>query len=192
MTFSCVVIETHVNIQPVLINLMKISWQSETDQKYTTKLQNIPLFFNIQPLLGQAVKEASFSRPASYQVALVYDLVPKGEQMGGSDFWLSIKSVSNTLSCCCFVCAFITGQYHSGNNISFKSGAAGEILFFESEKRHEIQPLKKGHAHDECFQCFHSCTWWIKTLPQSPICTKEISLYTVHIKLIITKFCFWS
>ena len=31
-----------------------------------------------------------------------------------------------------------------------------------------------------------------KTLPQSLICTEEISLYTVHIKSIITKFCFWS
>ncbi len=79
---------------------------------------------------------------------------------GGSDFWLSIKSVSNTLSCCCFVCAFIIGQYHSGNNMSSKSGAAGEILFFESEKRHEIRPLKTDtltvsafdafiHVHDE-------------------------------------------
>ena len=79
---------------------------------------------------------------------------------GGSDFWLSIKSVSNTLSCCCFVCAFIIGQYHSGNNMSSKSGAAGEILFFESEKRHEIRPLKMDtltmsgfdafiHIHDE-------------------------------------------
>ena len=79
---------------------------------------------------------------------------------GGSDFWLSIKSVSNTLSCCCFVCAFIIGQYHSGNNMSSKSGAGGEILFFESEKRHEIRPLKTDtltvstfdafiHVHDE-------------------------------------------
>ena len=55
--------------------------------------------------------------------------------MGGRIFecQVSIKSVSNTLSCCCFVCAFIIGQYHSGNNMSSKSGAAGEILFFESE-----------------------------------------------------------
>ena len=79
---------------------------------------------------------------------------------GGSDFLLSIKSVSNTLSCCCFVCAFIIGQHHSGNNMSSKSGAAGEILFFESEKRHEIRPLKTDtltvstfdafiHVHDE-------------------------------------------
>ena len=30
---------------------------------------------------------------------------------------------------------------------------------------------------------FHSRTWWIKTLPQSPICTEKILLYTVHIKL---------
>ena len=79
---------------------------------------------------------------------------------GGLDFWLSIKSVSNTLSFCCFVCAFIIGQYHSGNNMSSKSGAAGEILFSESEKHHEIRPLKMGtitvsafgafiHVHDE-------------------------------------------
>ena len=44
----------------------------------------------------------------------------------------------NTLSCCCFVCAFIIGQYHNGNNMSSKSGAAGAIFIFESEKRHGI------------------------------------------------------
>ena len=48
---------------------------------------------------------------------------------GGADFWLSIKSVWNTLSCC-FVCAFIIGQYHSENNMSSKTGAAGEEIFF--------------------------------------------------------------
>ena len=79
---------------------------------------------------------------------------------GGSDFWLSIKSVSNLLSCCCFVCAFITGQYHSGNNMNSKSGAAGEILSFKSEKHHRLQPLNTdtltvstfdafNHVHDE-------------------------------------------
>ena len=36
------------------------------------------------------------------------------------------------------VCVFIIGQYHSGNNMSSKSGVAGEILFFESEKCHGI------------------------------------------------------
>ena len=46
------------------------------------------------------------------------------------------------------------------------------------------------HAHSECFRCFHSHTRRIKTLPRSPICTEEISLYTVHIKAITTKFCF--
>ena len=112
---------------------------------------------------------------------------------GGSDFWLSIKSISNILSCCCFVCASITGQYHSGNNMSSKSGAAGEI-FFESEKRHGIWPLKTDTLTVSAF-------WWtvsihvhdeIKTLPQSLFCTEEILLYTVHIKSIITKFCFGS
>ena len=59
-----------------------------------------------------------------------------------------------------FVCAFIVGQYYSGNNMSSKSGAAGEILFFLSEKCHGIEPLKTDtltvsafnafiHVHDE-------------------------------------------
>ena len=73
---------------------------------------------------------------------------------GGLDFWLSIKSVSNTLSCCCFVCVFIIGQYHSGNNMSSKSGTAGEILFFESEKRHEIRPLKMDTLTVSTFDAF--------------------------------------
>ena len=30
------------------------------------------------------------------------------------------------------MCALIIGQYHSGNNMSSKSGAAGEIFIFES------------------------------------------------------------
>ena len=75
--------------------------------------------------------------------------------------------------------------------MSSKSGAVGEILFFESEKCHDIRPLKMDmltvstfdafiHVHDESKHYL------------SPICTEEISLYTVHIKLIITKFCFWS
>ena len=120
----------------------------------------------------------------------IYDLVPKGAQMGGSDLWLSIKSVSNTLSYCCFVCAFIIGQYHSGNNMSSKSGAAGEIFIFESEKHHRIQPLKTDTLMVSAFSAFS--TWWIETLPQSPIYIEEILLYTVPITSIIIKFWFWS
>ena len=73
---------------------------------------------------------------------------------GGSDFWLSIKSISNTLSRCCFVCAFRIGQYHSGNSMSSKSGAAWEILFFESEKHHEIRPLKTDTLTVSAFDAF--------------------------------------
>ena len=76
--------------------------------------------------------------------------------------------------------------------MSSKSEADGEILFFEIEKCHEIRLLKTDtltvstfnafvHVHDEYF-----------FLTQSPICTEEILLYTVHIKSIISKFCFWS
>ena len=71
-----------------------------------------------------------------------------------ANFWLSIKSVSNTLSCCCFVCAFIIRQYYSRNNMSSKSGAAGEILFFESEKHHGIWPLKMDTLTVSAFDVF--------------------------------------
>ena len=69
--------------------------------------------------------------------------------------------------------------------MSSKSGAAGEMLFFESEKRHEIRPLKMDTLTVSTFDVFIH-------VPQSPICTEEISLSTVHIKSIISKFCFWS
>ena len=39
---------------------------------------------------------------------------------------------------------------------------------------------KNGHAHGECFWCFHLHTLRIKTLPQLPICTEEIPLYTAY------------
>ena len=38
--------------------------------------------------------------------------------------------------------------------MSSKSGAAGEILFFESEKRHEIQPLKTDTLMVSTFDAF--------------------------------------
>ena len=121
-------------------------------------------------------------------LVVVCDLVPKGVHHGGVGGGMTAKkSVSDILSYC-FVCVFIISQYHNGtgNNISFKFGAAGAIFIFESEKHHGIQSLKTDtlivsafdtliHVHD-------------KTLPQSLICTEDISLYTVHIKLIITKF----
>ena len=39
-----------------------------------------------------------------------------------------------------YTCAFIIGQYYSGNNISPKSGAAGTIFIFESESAMEFDP----------------------------------------------------
>ena len=52
------------------------------------------------------------------------------------------------------MCAFIIGLYHIENNMSSKSGAAGEILFFESEKRHEIRPLKTDTLMVSAFDAF--------------------------------------
>ena len=123
-------------------------------------------------------------------IYISHDLVPKGAQMG-SAFWLSIKSVSNTLSCCCFVCV------HNWSVSKWKQhelqiwNSWRNIIFWKWKAPRNLTP-ENGHAHSEYFRCFHSRTWRIKTLPQSPICTEEISLYRVNIKLIITKFCFWS
>ena len=106
---------------------------------------------------------------------------------GGSDFWLSIKSVSNTLSCCCFVCAFIIGQCHSGNNMSSKSGAAGEILFFESENCHRIRPLKTDTLKVSAFDAFIH----VHEESKHYLCHR-FAQRRYHFTLIITKFCFWS
>ena len=38
--------------------------------------------------------------------------------------------------------------------MSSKSGAAGEILFFESEKSHEIRPLKTDTLTESAFDAF--------------------------------------
>ena len=85
--------------------------------------------------------------------------MPKGVHHGGWVF-LTANKICFTLSFCCFVRAFIIGQYYSGNNMSSKSGAAGTIFISESEKCHGIQPLKTDmltlsaldafiHVHDE-------------------------------------------
>ena len=116
----------------------------------------------------------------------------RAKRCANGDYLLSIKSVSNTLSCCCSVCAFIIGRYYSGNNeLQIWSSWRKNKTNWKWKAPQNLTP-ENGHAHGECFQCFHSRTWRIKTLPQSPICTEEILLYTVHIKLIIAKFCFGS
>jgi len=45
-----------------------------------------------------------------------------------------------------------------------------EKYLFLKVKAPQNSTPENGHAHGECFWCFYSCTWWIKTLPQSPIC----------------------
>ena len=64
--------------------------------------------------------------------------------------------------------------------MSSKSGAAGEILFFESEKRHEIQTLKMDTLTVSAFDAFihvhDESNYYL-----SPICAEVILLYKVHI-----------
>ena len=145
---------------------------------------------------GQGIteEESRACPPSPLQLISLYDFVPKVHKCRVKFLAVIvlIKSVSNTLSCCCFVCAFIIGQYHSGNNMSSKSGAAGEIVIFKSEKHHGIWPLKTGtltmsasdafiHVHDES-----------KHYLSHQSVKQEILLSRVHITLIIIKFWFWS
>ena len=116
-----------------------------------------------------------------------YHLVAKGLHRGGWGFWLPIKSVSNTLSCC-FVCAFIIGQYHSGDNMSSKYGDAGATFIFESKKRHGIWPLKMDtltvsafdafiHVHDESkLYLSHRFEQWRYCFTQCR-CEQELFVY---------------
>ena len=71
----------------------------------------------------------------------------------------------------------------------FQIRSSWSNIYFARWKDSRNSTPENGHAHGECLQCFHLRTWRIKTLPHSPICTEEISLYTVHIKS-ITKFYF--
>ena len=83
------------------------------------------------------------------------------------------------------MCAFIIGQYHSGDNVSSKYGDAGATFIFESKKRHGIQPLKTDKLTVNAFNAFIRVH---DELPQSPISIEEISIYTMHIILIIYHF----
>ena len=108
-----------------------------------------------------------------------------------SDFRLSIKSVWNTLSCCCFVCMFIIGQYHSENKMSSKSEAAGEI-FFESEKHHKIWPLKMDLLTVSAFDAFIYVHDESKHYLSHQFAQRRYRFPQCIYKIIITRFCFWS
>ena len=109
---------------------------------------------------------------------------------GGLNFWLSIKSVWKTLSCCCFVCAFIIGQYHTGNNMSSKSGAAGEIFYFESEKCHGIRPLKTDPLTVSVFDAFIHVHDKSKHSVQFKFSSVQNTLLSIAIITIKRKFFF--
>ena len=66
---------------------------------------------------------------------------------------IHLKHFVLLLLCVC-VHNWSVSVYHSRNNMSSKSEAAGEILFFESEKRHKIQPLKTDTFTVSTFDAF--------------------------------------
>ena len=119
-----------------------------------------------------------------------YILVPKGAQMGGGGGggvgFLTVNKICFkhfVLLLCVCIHNWSVSQWKQYELQIWSSWR--NIIFWKWKAPWNSTP-ENGHAHGECFWCFHSCTWWIKTLPQSPICTEEISLYTVHIKSIIT------
>ena len=118
------------------------------------------------------------------------DLVPKGAQILTVGFLtlnkIRFKHFVLLLLCVC-VHNWSVSQWQQYELQIWSSWR--NIIFWKWKAPRNSTP-ENGHAHGEYFRCIHSRTWRIKTLPQSPICTEEISLYTVHIKSIITKFCF--
>ena len=131
------------------------------------------------------------SSKSSIAKTYIYDLVQNGVQMGVGFLTVNkihFKHFVLWLLCVC-VHNWSVSQWKQSELQIWNSW--GNIIFWKW-KVPRVSTPENRHAHGEYFQCFHSRTWWIKTLPQSPICTEEISLYTVHIKSIITKFCFWS
>ena len=88
-----------------------LSWKNKTANR--TEHCTNPLYHCYKQNHDNKHTLQSYLSSVSSWTITYYDFVPKGVQMGGSNFWLSIKSISNTLSCCCFVCVFIIGQHHS-------------------------------------------------------------------------------
>ena len=75
--------------------------------------------------------------------------------------------------------------------MSSKSETAGEILFFESEKRHEIRPLKMDILMVSTFDAFVHVHDESKHYLSQRFAQRRYR-FTLHIKSIISKFCFWS
>ena len=69
----------------------------------------------------------------------------------GMGFWLPIKSVSNT---CCFVCVFIIGQTQ-WKQYKFQIWSCWRNIYFWKWKAPRNSAPENGHAHGECFRCFH-------------------------------------
>ena len=118
------------------------------------------------------------------------DLVPKGAQMGGGGGGGGGFLTVNKICFKPFVLLLLCVCIHNWSVSQWKQyelqiwSSWRNINFWKWKAPRNLTP---EHAHSGCFQCFHSHTWWIKTLTQSPICTEEVSLYTVHITLIINK-----
>ena len=69
----------------------------------------------------------------------------------GVGFWLPIKSVSNTLSCCCIVCAFIISQYQLSQwkQYEFQIWSCWSNIYFWKWKPSWNSTWKQ------------TCSWWV-------------------------------
>ena len=123
---------------------------------------------------------------------ITYDFMPKDVQTGGSEF-LNVNKIHFKHFVLLLLCVCVHNWSVSlWKQYELQIWSTWRNTIFLKQKVPRNSTPENGHAHSECFWCFHSRTWRIKTLPQSPICTEEISLFSVPIKSIITKFCFWS
>jgi len=79
---------------------------------------------------------------------------------GGSDFWLSISPFQTLCLVVAFGCAFIIGQYHSGNNNELQIWSSWRNIIIWKWKAPRNSTPENGHAHGECFRrCLHSLTF---------------------------------
>ena len=113
----------------------------------------------------------------------IYNLVPKGAQMGGQifDCHVSIKYVSNTLSYLLLLCVCVHNwSVSQWKQYELPIWSSWRNIYFWKWKAPRNSTPENGHTHGEWFQCFYSHTWQIKTLPQSPICIGRFSEAGLH------------
>ena len=142
---------------------------------------------------GQGITaEESTAYPQSpLQLISLYDLVPKVHKCKVK--FLTVNKIRFKHFVLLLLCVCIHNwSVSQSKQYELQIWSSWRNIYFWKWKVPRNLTPENRLTHSECFWCFYSRTWRIKTLPQSPICTQEISLYTVHITSNINKFWFRS